>query len=188
MEVYGDDYHVAPYHPGLSKMVSLKNLEVITGENWHIQTVGPTENLEGKTTPIYEAWRAKCLEKWDGKLPKYGAIWFAYYPNIMVEIYPYTITISTLHPISPTETMNVIEFFYHQDVSEELIVAEQAAYMETAVEDDDIAERMDTGRAVLLQNAEKWWHETDELSGPCHPHLEAGTGHFMEWWKENMKL
>lgn len=27
MEVYGDDYHVAPYHPGLSKMVSLKNLE-----------------------------------------------------------------------------------------------------------------------------------------------------------------
>lgn len=52
--------------------------------------------------------------------------------------------------------MNVVEFFYHQDVSEELITAEQSAYMETAIEDDDIAGRIDTGRAVLLQNAEKW--------------------------------
>lgn len=52
--------------------------------------------------------------------------------------------------------MNVVEFFYHRDVSDELIDAEQSAYMETAIEDDDIAERMDTGRAVLLENAEKW--------------------------------
>lgn len=74
----------------------------------------------------------------------------------MIEVYPYTITVSTLHPISPTETMNVVEFFYHQDVSEALIAAEQAAYMETAIEDDDIAGRMDTGRTVLLENAQKW--------------------------------
>jgi len=52
--------------------------------------------------------------------------------------------------------MNVVEFFYHQDVSEALIAAEQDAYMETAIEDDDIAGRMDTGRAVLLENAQKW--------------------------------
>lgn len=61
----------------------------------------------------------------------------------MVEVYPYTITVSTLHPISPTETLNLVEFFYHTDVDETLITAEQAAYMETAFEDDDIAERMD---------------------------------------------
>jgi choline monooxygenase len=50
----------------------------------------------------------------------------------MVEVYPYTITVSTLHPISPTQTLNIIEFFYHKDVSEDLIQAEIDAYMETA--------------------------------------------------------
>ncbi len=74
----------------------------------------------------------------------------------MVEVYPYTITVSTLHPISPTETINMIEFFYHHDVSEELIQSEQAAYMETAIEDDDIAERMDTGRGILMQEGKNW--------------------------------
>lgn len=186
MEVYGDDYHVAPYHPGLSKMVTLKDLEVITGENWHIQTVWPAEILNTKTTPIYDAWRAKCLEKGDGKLPRYGAIWFAYYPNIMIEVYPYTITVSTLHPISPSETMNTIEFFYHHDVDEALIEAEQAAYMETAIEDDDIAERMDQGRALLRDHEKDWWYTPDETSGPCHPTLEKGTEHFMEWWKRSI--
>lgn len=188
MEVYGDDYHIAPYHPGLSKMVSLKHLKVTTGEHWHIQTIGATEILDGKTTPFYELWRKKCLEHGNGKLPKYGAVWLAYYPNIMVEIYPYTMTISTLHPISPSETMNVVEFFYHEDVSEALIDAEQAAYMETAREDDDIAERMDTGRSILHENKEHWNLSDDEVYWPCHPHLEKWTEHFMEWWKGQMMM
>ncbi len=56
-------------------------------------------------------------------------------------------------------------------------------YTESAIEDDDIAERIDTGRSILEKNSKEWWHEKDELSGPCHPTLEKGTGHFMEWWK-----
>jgi choline monooxygenase len=71
MEVYGDDYHVAPAHPGLGKMVSLKNLKVYTGENWHIQVVESIENTKLSTTPLYEVWRKKCLEQGDGKLPTY---------------------------------------------------------------------------------------------------------------------
>lgn len=121
-----------------------------------MQIVESIENTDLKTTPIYEAWRKKCLEHGNGKLPDYGAIWFAYYPNIMVEVYPYTITVSTLHPISPTETLNVIEFFYHKDVGQELIDAEMAAYMETAIEDDDLAERMDGGRKILHEQAYLW--------------------------------
>jgi choline monooxygenase len=74
----------------------------------------------------------------------------------MIEVYPYTITVSTLHPISPTETMNVVEYYYHMDVSEELIQAEISAYMETALEDDDIAERMEAGRAILRDHATEW--------------------------------
>ena len=63
MEVYGDDYHVAPAHPGLGKMVSLKNLRVHTGDEWHMQIVESIENTDLKTTPIYDAWRKKCLEE-----------------------------------------------------------------------------------------------------------------------------
>lgn len=191
MEVYGDDYHVAPAHPGLSKMVSLKNLEIRTGENWHMQIVNSIESHDHKTTPVYTAWRQKCLEYGNGKLPEYGAIWLAYYPNIMVEVLPYTITISTLHPISPTETMNVIEFFYHNDVPQDLIEAEEQAYMETAIEDDDLAERMDGGRKILHEQSYLWAEDgnlvPEDYSGPYHEPMEIGTRHFHEWYMRNME-
>jgi choline monooxygenase len=74
----------------------------------------------------------------------------------MIEVYPHTLTVSTLHPISSTETMNVVEYYYHEDVSEELIQAEISAYMETALEDDDIAERMEAGRVILRDHATEW--------------------------------
>ena len=48
-----------------------------------------------------------------------------------------------------TCTINVVEFYYPEDIAlfePEFVAAEQAAYMETAVEDDEIAERMDAGR------------------------------------------
>jgi choline monooxygenase len=186
MEVYGDDYHVLPFHPGLGKMVNLNNLSWEMGENWHFQTVGSTENLTTKTTPLYTKWRQECLAQGDGILPKYGAIWFAYYPNIMIEVYPYTITVSTLHPLSPTKTMNVVEFFYHESVSEELIEAEKMAYMETALEDDEIAERMDAGRRALIHQSEKAILSEEEFLGPYHRSLEAGTSHFHEWYKKSM--
>jgi choline monooxygenase len=188
MEVYGDDYHVAPAHPGLSRMLDLRTLTVETGDEWHIQTVRSSGRHEARVTPIYEAWREKCLREWDGQLPEYGAIWFAYYPNVMIEVYPYTITVSTLHPISPTETMNVVEYYYHMDVSEELIQAEISAYRETALEDDDIAERMEAGRAILRDHATEWWHTGDELIWPAHEHLERGTEHFIEWYRERMVI
>ena len=156
MEIYGDDYHVASYHPGLSKMLDMRSLEVTHGSEWHMQTMRSTEHHRGKLGPVYEAWREKCLNIGSGKLPEYGAIWFAYYPNVMVEVYPYTITVSTLHPISPTETMNQVDFYYHHDVDESLIEAERRAYMETALEDDDIAERMSKGHRLLERYERDW--------------------------------
>ncbi len=190
MEVYGDDYHVAPAHPWLSKMVSMKNLSVRTWEDWHMQIVESIENTELATTPLYEKWRAECLKEWNGKLPHYGAIWFAYYPNIMIEVFPYTLTVSTLHPISPTETMNVVEFFYHSDVSEDLIQAEIAAYMETALEDDDLADRMDEGRKVLWEHAHLFREDgkllPEDYAWPYQETMESAVKHFHVWYERNM--
>ena len=46
----------------------------------------------------------------NGELPERGAIWLTYYPHIMVEWYPHVLTVSTLHPVSPTKTLNMVEF------------------------------------------------------------------------------
>jgi phenylpropionate dioxygenase-like ring-hydroxylating dioxygenase large terminal subunit len=88
------------------------------------------------------------------QLPKHGAIWLTYYPNIMVEWYPHVLCISTLHPwararratSSSSTTPRKSPLF-----EREFVEAERAAYMETCVEDDEIAERMDAGRLALMK-------------------------------------
>ena len=51
-----------------------------------------------------------------GKPAKQGAIWFLYYPNVMLEWYPHVLVVSTLLPRSPTHTTNVVEFYYPEDI------------------------------------------------------------------------
>jgi choline monooxygenase len=51
-----------------------------------------------------------------GEKPPHGAIWLTYYPNIMVEWYPHVLVVSTLHPIGPQKTLNVVEFYYPEEI------------------------------------------------------------------------
>ncbi len=82
--------------------------------------------------------------------PAHGAIWLTYYPNVMVEWYPHVLVVSTLHPRKGrSKTLNVVEFFYPEEIAafeREFVEAQQAAYLETCIEDDEIALRMDAGR------------------------------------------
>ncbi len=55
----------------------------------------------------------------------------------------------------------------------------RAAYMETCVEDDEIAERMDQGRLALMQRG-------DNQVGPYQSPMEDGMQHFHEWYKRRM--
>lgn len=186
MEVFGDDYHVLPYHPGLSNMVNLNGLKVTQGNGWHIQSVPSSKYSWTTITPIYQKWRDTCLKQGNGKLPEFGAIWIAYYPNIMIEIYPYTMTISTIHPISPELTLNMIEFFYHKDACNGLIETEEAAYMETVREDDLLAETLELWRKALSKRHQYEKVPLDDLTWPYHDPMELGTKHFHEWYKDIM--
>ncbi|MEY2890014.1 MAG: hypothetical protein RIQ30_1612 [Pseudomonadota bacterium] len=115
-------------------------------------------------------------------MPKHGAIWLTYYPNVMVEWYPGVLCISTLHPIAPNKTRNIVEFYYPEEITlfeREFIEAERAAYMETCIEDDEIAERMDAGRAALLAR------DQNEV-GPYQSPMEDGMQHFHEWYRREM--
>ncbi|MNL45351.1 hypothetical protein D3C87_1679900 [compost metagenome] len=100
----------------------------------------------------------------------------------MIEVFPYALVLSTLYPKGVHETMNVIEFYYPEELAafdRELVEAHRAAYMETAIEDDEIAERVDAGRRALYRQG-----KTD--AGPYQTPLEDGMRHFHGWYRKLM--
>ena len=114
--------------------------------------------------------------------PKHGAIWLTYYPNVMVEWYPHVLVVSTLFPKGPQKTLNLVEFFYPEEIAafeREFVEAEQAAYWETCAEDDEIALRMDAGRRALMERG-------DDESGPYQSPMEDGMQQFHEWYRRAM--
>lgn len=178
IEVYLEDYHVEAFHPGLGQFVNCNDLQWHFGKNWSVQSVGIKSGLRHPGSPVYKKWHDSVLKFNNGQEPKFGAIWFCLYPNIMVEWYPHVLVISTLHPQNPQETLNVVEFYYPEEIrlfEREFVESEQGAYMETAIEDDEIAERMDEGRRVLLKRGEQEF-------GPYQEPMESGMEHFHRWY------
>jgi choline monooxygenase len=182
IEVYLEDYHVEPFHPGLGQFVTCEDLRWEFKPEYSVQTVG-AQNLLGKAgSPVYQRWHQQLMQYRNGAAPDHGAIWLTYYPHIMVEWYPHVLTVSTLHPISADKTLNMVEFYYPEEIAafeREFVEAQRAAYMETCIEDDEIAERMDAGRKALLQRG-------DNEVGPYQSPMEDGMQHFHEWYRRQM--
>ena len=179
IEVYLEDYHVGPFHPGLGGFVTCSDLRWEFGKHHSVQTVGINAALERPGSATYRKWHDAVLAYNGGRPPKHGAIWLTYYPNIMVEWYPHVLVVSTLYPQGPQKTLNVVEFFYPEEIAafeRDLVEAEQAAYMETCIEDDEIALRMDAGRKALMDRG-------DNEVGPYQSPMEDGMQHFHEWYR-----
>jgi choline monooxygenase len=188
IEVYLEDYHVGPFHPGLGNFVTCDDLRWEMGAEYSVQTVGVatsgSEALGKAGSPVYRAWHDQVLRYQQGTPPKHGAVWLTYYPGVMVEWYPNVLVVSTLHPQGPRKTTNVVEFFYPEEIhafEREYVEAQQAAYMETCVEDDEIALRMDAGRQALMKRG-------DDEVGPYQSPMEDGMQHFHEWYRRKMSL
>jgi choline monooxygenase len=182
IEVYLEDYHVGPFHPGLGNFVTCDDLRWEFGREYSVQTVGVAGKLGKPGSDVYRQWHDQVLKYQDGRMPKHGAIWLTLYPNVMVEWYPNVLVVSTLFPKGPQKTLNVVEFFYPEEIQafeREFVEAQQAAYMETCVEDDEIALRMDAGRKALLARG-------DNEVGPYQSPMEDGMQHFHEWYREVM--
>jgi phenylpropionate dioxygenase-like ring-hydroxylating dioxygenase large terminal subunit len=182
IEVYLEDYHVEPFHPGLGKFVDCADLSWEFGDWWSVQTVGIHHGLGRPGSPVYQRWHDAVLRYNEGRHPEQGAIWLTYYPNIMVEWYPHVLVVSQLVPRGPRHTTNIVEFYYPEEIvlfEREFIEAERAAYMETCLEDDEIAERMDAGRRALMMRG-------DDEAGPYQSPMEDGMQHFHEWYHRVM--
>ncbi|MDD5029444.1 MAG: aromatic ring-hydroxylating dioxygenase subunit alpha, partial [Rhodoferax sp.] len=152
IEVYLEDYHVGPFHPGLGSFVTCDDLRWDLSDRYSVQTVGLSRAFGRPGSAVYQRWHDALLAYRNGQLPERGAIWLTYYPHLMIEWYPHVLTVSTLHPIGTDQTLNVVEFYYPEEIAafeRELVQAQQAAYSETCIEDDEIGERMDAGRKAL---------------------------------------
>jgi choline monooxygenase len=179
IEVYLEDYHVEPFHPGLGQFVSCEDLRWEFRPEFSVQTVGAQNLLGNAGSPVYQRWHQQLMQYRNGTAPEHGAIWLTYYPHIMVEWYPHVLTVSTLHPIGVDKTLNMVEFYYPEEIAafeREFVEAQRAAYMETCIEDDEIAERMDAGRKALMRRG-------DNQVGPYQSPMEDGMQHFHEWYR-----
>ncbi len=183
VEVYLEDYHVQSFHPGLSNHVDCNNLQWDFGDWYSVQTVGVANQLQKSGSPAYDRWHRAIFDYYQGQLPKHGAIWLTYYPNVMIEWYAHTLIISTLIPLGPNKTKNIVEFYYPEEIAlfePEFVEAEQAAYMETATEDEEIITRMEEGRFALYQSG------VNEV-GPYQSPLEDGMPHFHRFLRRELK-
>ncbi|MBS1154849.1 MAG: Rieske (2Fe-2S) protein [Proteobacteria bacterium] len=182
IEVYLEDYHVDPFHPGLGHFVECGDLSWQFGDWYSVQTVGISRGLERPGSEVYARLHEAARRASNGVLPKFGAIWLTYYPNIMVEWYPHTLVISTIIPDGVRSYRNIIEFYYPREVIEscpDFIAAEQAAYRETAVEDAEIIRRMEAGRAALFAAGR------NEV-GPYQSPMEDGMRHFHQFLRREL--
>ena len=182
IEVYLEDYHVGPFHPGLGQFVNADDLKWEFGEWYSVQTVGLNQALGKPGTKAYRAWHEAVLRYNNGEMPKQGAIWLTYYPNVMVEWYPNVLVVSTILPRDPEHCTNIVEFYYPEDIvlfEREFVEAEQRAYIETAKEDEEICVRMTEGRRALnLQGRNEF--------GPYQSPMEDGMIHFHEFLRTHI--
>ena len=184
IEVYLEDYHVGPFHPGLSQFVTCNDLEWEFGRHHSVQTVGTNNALVKAGSDVYRKWHDAVLAFRDGVPPERGAIWLTYYPNIMIEWYPHVLVVSALYPKGPQKTVNVVEFYYPEEIhafERDFVDAQQAAYLETCIEDDEIALRMDAGRKALHERG-------DNEVGPYQSPMEDGMREFHAWYRRTMNF
>lgn len=182
IEVYLEDYHVGPFHPGLGRFVTCDDLTWEFADWYSLQRVGVHNALAQPGSDTYKRWHDQLLQFRQGEAPDFGAVWVTYFPTHMIELYPHVVVLSTLHPVSPQKTVNIVEFYYPEEIvafEREFVETQRAAYMETAVEDDEIAERMDAGRkALMMRGANE--------AGPYQSPMEDGMMHFHAWYRRLM--
>ncbi|WP_024930049.1 aromatic ring-hydroxylating dioxygenase subunit alpha [Methylophilus sp. OH31] len=183
IEVYLEDYHVGPFHPGLNQFVDCGELNWEFAEHYSVQTVGYKPLPDYSLSPVYKQWQQAVTDYQQGTPPKYGAIWFVLYPFLMIEWYPNVLVVSHIIPTGTESCQNVVEFYYPEDIAlfeREYIKAQQAAYFETAVEDKEICQRMQDGRKGLFMLGK------DERGPYQHP-METGLEHFHRWYRRQME-
>lgn len=184
MEIYLDLYHINIIHPGLRKFASCNNTEWEIDEFFSAQTVDVMLSPEQNPSPNYAKYSQLILD-YAGPKCAQKITWFSVYPNTMIEIYPYSLVINSIIPLSASKSINVVEFYMDAALKEykhgkALHEAFKQAYLETAKEDDIACLQIQAGRNLLVA------HDTED-HGPYHSSLEIGIPSFYKFWNQHFK-
>src|SRR5258708_36386421 len=104
------------------------------------------------------------------------------FAGFLLEWYPNVLVVSHLITRQARRKSNVVEFYYPDEIAlveRELVEAQQAAYLETAIEDNVLCERMDRGRRALYE-------EGLDDAGPYQSPMEDAEVHFHEWLHKHL--
>ncbi|MFM2071703.1 MAG: hypothetical protein RLZZ623_1966 [Actinomycetota bacterium] len=188
LEVFGDCYHVPPYHPGLASFADCETIEWTFGDNFHVQFLELSEQ-RGRRSPLYEAW-ADGLDRYyelrgEQKSPM-AVAWAGVYPNLMFEAYNGLRVISIAIPTGPDSYVNRMHYCVPADMEQLVPGLPQIikdAFDETGIEDRILMEArfdgMHTAASLGLDAAR--YHVNLTGSAP-----EAGVAHFFDWWTRRM--
>lgn len=188
LEVYGDCYHVPPYHAGLASFADCATLDWVFGEAMHLQFVKLSAE-SGRRSPAYAAWVAGLHAYYGAKgqtTPGMAVVWSVLYPNLMLEFYNGLRVISVILPTGPDSYVNRVHYLVPADMetlAPGLTATILEAYGETAVQDRVLNESRYDGVVTA--------RELDLDIEPYHPNLtgpgpERGTLHFHHWWRRCM--
>lgn len=188
LEVYGDCYHVPPYHPGLASFVDCDAIEWDLGADHHVQFL-PRSARRGRRSPRYARW-ADGLDEYHRRrgeaTPAVGVAWAALYPNLMIEAYAGLRVLSVVIPTGPDRYVNRVHQLVPADMDDlvpGLAADVCAAYDETVVEDRALVDARRDGlrTAASLGLPFDRYHAVLDGSAP-----EAGVAHFHDWYRARM--
>jgi phenylpropionate dioxygenase-like ring-hydroxylating dioxygenase large terminal subunit len=188
MDVYGDCYHVPPYHPGLAAFADCDTLEWTFGDNVHLQVLDLSAE-QGRRSEFYTRWfdgLRTYYQRRGEAMPPQSVIWSAFYPNLMIEYYNGLRVLSVLNPLGPHGYENRVRYYVPPDM-ERLVPGLPAAileaYEETAAQDRVLNESRHKGVVMAAELGIELPTYHPNLSGPAP---ELGTVHFHRWWRSRM--
>ncbi|MEI8239795.1 MAG: SRPBCC family protein [Actinomycetota bacterium] len=185
VEVFGDCYHVPPYHPGLASFIDCASIEWTFGDNFHAQFL-QLSNERGNKSEHYSQWSDglhRYYELRGEPEPTMAVGWVGIYPNLMFEVYNGLKVFSVVVPIGPDEFVNRVHYCVPADMDQlvpGLSKSIIAAYDETVIEDRALVERRSDGLSTAASLGLDIERYHVNLSGDWT--LEAGVAHFHDWW------
>ena len=190
-KVYFEDRHVPLGHKtSFGAVMDLSVLRFVEGAHFNVQEVGFVMKPTTRLCPEYQAWHEWVKRLSQGEQPKFGALWTFFYPNFMIEWYPWTVVVSIMEPVAVDRSVNRCYFFYPNTLRDMValgdhpqaeldafIRTQQAAYGRTAVEDEDFVMRIAKGLRIAYERGE-------EFVGVPHPVEEKGIFSYDRYFAE----
>lgn len=188
MEVFGDCYHVPPFHPGLASFSDCATLEWTFGPQYHVQLLEMHAERGGRSE-LYAEW-VRGLERYHElrgePMSEFAVAWLGIYPNVMIELYHGLRVISILLPTGAGTHVNRAHYCVPNDMETLVPGLPQVikdAFDETGVEDAILVETRHQGVVAARELGLDMVPYHVNLSGPAP---EAGTAHFYEWYRSEL--